>query len=236
MRKTNKRSIKLAYQVLGILFLCVSLIYFTYHVTSAWFEDTSTTSNGIPSVEKIGTIDVDVRVGNNNAFEFANMTLAPDTLYYTENPTSGDIDYATYIKAGENNNIGNIYVRVKFSCNRPELSLYFVNALADNAITTFTSDLAGKWVYSYEDTDNDGNADTGYYYYLGGVGQEEITFNNGYKVNNSLHNGIAGQPVDMSISVEALQSPYGAYLAEWGSAPDVFKSGAATGFAIDDGE
>ena len=96
MRKTNKRSIKLAYQVLGILFLCVSLIYFTYQVTSAWFEDTSTTSNGIPSVEKIGTIDVDVRVGNNNAFEFANMTLAPDTLYYTASPTPRDIDYATY--------------------------------------------------------------------------------------------------------------------------------------------
>ena len=126
--------------------------------------------------------------------------------------------------------IDNIYVRVKFTCNRPELSLYFLNPLVDNSITIFTSDLAGKWVYSFEDTDSDGVEDTGYYYYLGGVGSEEITFNNGYKVNNTLNNLVAGEPVDMSIVVEALQSPYGAYLAEWGKAPDVFKSGAATGF------
>jgi hypothetical protein len=224
MRKTNKRSIKLAYQVLGILFLCVSLIYFTYRVTSAWFEDTSTTSNGVPSVEVIGTIDVDVRVGNNNAFEFTYMSLSPDTLYYNPTPTEGTIDYATYIKAGQSNNIGNIYVRVQFACNRDELSLYFHNSLT-------TTGEAGKWIYSYEDTDNDDVADTEYYYYLGSVGSDsEIIFNNGYKVNNSLHNGIANAPVEMNIRVEALQRPYGAYLAEWGNAPKAFHDFAAGDF------
>lgn len=222
MRKTNKRSIKLAYQVLGILFLCVSLIVLTYRVTLAWFQDTSTTSNGVPSVEVIGTIDVDVRVGNNNAFEFDNMTLAPDTLYYNPTPNGTDIDYATYIKAGTNNNIGNIYVRVKYTCNRDEISLYFDE-----------SDGESKWVYNFEDTDNDDVADTGFYYYLGSVGEDEIVFNDGYRVNNKLHNGIAGSAVNMSIIVEAIQRPYGAYVAEWPNAPEEFVNFAAGDFTHD---
>ena len=205
------KKITKVYQILGTLLLCIALVLLSYNVTSAWLLDESKTSNGTPYIKVIGTIDMVVTTN----FDFYNLALAPDTIYETD---QNGTDIGTYIRTSTDNNIREIYVRVKFTTNRSELSLYFDGNFTTE--TVYDEDIENAWVYNDVD---------GYYYYLGGVGSNDVQFNAGYKVNNSLHNGVADSDVTISMVFDAIQRPYGAYKADedWLSAPDIFKDFAA---------
>ena len=227
MRKpTKKTSHSMLYRILGIAILCVALVTLSYNVTLAWFMDESTTTNK-PNIVVIGTIDLEV----NTNFNFYNLALAPDT-YYTDGIVDGEsVSYATTLKTADSNDIKDIYVRAKFTTNREELTLYFNGNLLEVG-TTYSSGIAnkGNWYYNeFVDENDDGTPESGdgYYYYIGSVTTTEITFNAGYHVDNTLNNDKAGDPVTIDFIFESLQKPYGAYLAEWSSAPQIFKDFAA---------
>ena len=224
-KKSKKFVLSPIYRVIGILVLCVSLITLSYNVTLAWFMDESVTSNA-PNVLVIGTVDLEVSTN----FNFYNLVLAPDT-YYTSNIEDGEeVSYATTIKTSTKNNVADIYVRAKFETNRSELTMYFDgNLLASD--TEYTSAILGNWYYNaIIDEDNDGTPESGdgYYYYIGSVSTDPITFNAGYHVDNTLNNDKAKDPVTIDFTFESLQKPYGAYLAEWTKAPQIFKDFAAS--------
>lgn len=205
------------YQVIGILVLCIALVLVTYNVTTAWFLDQSITSNK-PNISIIGTVELDVTTN----FDFYNLALAPDTIY-TEDQLGNDI--GTYIRTADATDIHNstdnkaIYIRVKYITNRSELTLYF-NPSKYTTATTYSSSEKEKWVY---------NASDNYYYYLGAVGDTAIQFNAGYAVDNTLSNEDSNDDVSISITVDAIQRPYGAYKEEvtWEDAPVIFKDFAA---------
>jgi len=213
----SKIQAKRIYQIIGIALLCILLVICSYGVTLAWFVDQSITSNGSPSILVVGTVDLNVRTN----FNFYNLVLAPDTLYKENIEDGQTVSYATTVSTGAKNDTGNIYVRARFSTNRPELSLYFEN------LTTETNyeNAINNWYYNEEiDSNNDGTPESGdgWYYYIGSVGATSITFNSGYYVDNTLHNGVAGETVTIDFVFEAIQRPYGAYNAVWTSAPSVF--------------
>ena len=158
------------------------------------------------------------------------MVLAPDT-YYTDNIEDGNsVSYATTVKISNRNDIKDIYVRAKFMTNRDELTLYFDNNLLSTD-ATYSSGIVGNWYYNEAiDSDNDGNIDSGdgYYYYIGSVFTNDVIFNAGYHVDNTLNNDKAKAPVTIDFVFESLQKPYGAYLAEWSTAPQIFKDFASS--------
>ena len=203
----KKHSLKRLYQILGILLLCLTLVYSSYRVTTAWFMDDSVTSNGEPNIMVIGTVDLEVKTD----FNFYNLVLAPDT-YYTTYIENGETRYhGTYIKTSEKNDVKSIYVRAKFETNRDELTLYFDGNITTN--TTYNADLdLNKWYYHTD----------GYYYFIGSVGTEEIEFNAGYHTDNTFINAKSYEDVTLELVFESIQRPYGAYKAVWEGAPDIF--------------
>lgn len=209
MRQFNKRSNYKLYQIIGILLLCIGFIALSYNVSLAWFRDRTITSNGEPNIQIVGTIGLDVT----SKFSFYNLTLAPDTIYKTD----ANNDLGTYLKTSEDHDIDGAFVRIKFYTNRPEVTLYFENNLTTSSATSTYSEAIDKdeWIYNPSDD---------YYYYLGIVRETEIQFNAGYKVDNTLNNLVAGKSVMLGFIVEGLQRQYGAYRAEWSTAPELFNS------------
>lgn len=186
-----------------IVLFALGLMVLSYTVTTAYFMDESITSTGEPNIVIVGTISLDVDTN----FNFENLALAPDTLY-----TGSDVQ--TTIATGTTNNIDTVYVRVKFenTCERLEI---VINKLAANGNVDYNSaQHENHWVLGED----------GYYYYLGEIGSSPTIFNDGYKTDNSFHNGIAGDPVELTITVEGIQRPYGAYDSLWQTAPQLFKS------------
>lgn len=203
----KKHSFKRLYQVLGIILLCFTLVYASYSITTAWFMDDSVTSNGEPNILVIGTVDLEV----NTDFNFYNLVLAPDT-YYTSYIENGETrTHATFLKTSEKNDVRSIYVRAKYTTNRPELTLYFDGNITTNANYDASVDL-NKW---YLHTD-------GYYYYIGSIGTEDIMFNAGYHTDNTINNDKAYDDVTLEFVFESIQRPYGAYKAVWEGAPTIF--------------
>ena len=213
MKANVNKTKKGLYQLLGIVLLCFVIIILSYNFTYAWFRDSSETSSD-PEVTIIGKIDLDVKTN----FKISNLALAPDTSYTQD--SSGN-SLATTIKTTDEHNIDGAFVRVKFVCNRSEISLIFNNNITTSA--DYTDGDEEKWYY---------NSSDGFYYYIGILDSDEITFNNGYFVDNTLYNAKAGADVEMNFYIEGLQKGYGAYKAEWSTAPTIFNSYAfnKTGF------
>lgn len=217
------------FKIVGIALLCLSLVVLSYNFTVAWFMDDSTTSNS-SLFTVVGTIDLDVTTN----FDIYNLALAPDTIY--EKDQNG-ADIGTYIRTKDSTNNGDhdikeVYIRIKPTIARDdgesgsidctEFSLYFASGTLTTSLATaqYQSSDSNKWVFNSAD---------GYYYYLGGVGSTSIRFNAGYQTNNRFNNSIAGLNVDIHFEIEGIQRPYGAYKAEWTTAPDLFNS-----FALQD--
>lgn len=217
MKVRQTKNLNRLYQIIGILVLCLSVIMLSYNVTVSWFRDESSTSNGEPNISIIGTIDLDVTTN----FNFYNLALAPDTIYTLDQDGS---DIGTYIKTSANNDIREVYVRIKYTTTRKdkatgntipctELTLYFNNNTTK--ATTYTSSEKNKWVYNSAD---------GYYYYLGSIGSTNVQFNAGYATDNTFNNAKAKSDVYVKLEIEAIQRPYGAYKAVWDTAPAIFNS------------
>lgn len=201
------------YQIFGIILLCISVFALSFSITSAWFLDESVTSNGgDDDILIIGTVDLEV----NAFFNYYNLVLAPDTLYLSDVINGETKSYKTTVKTSDENDAKTVYVRAKFTTNRSELSLYFDNLTTSTTYTPRNGENLNddeKW---YLHTD-------GYYYYIGEVGTEEVTFNKGYYVNNELNNSVAKEAVDIEFVFESIQRHYGAYKEVWEGAPTIFK-------------
>lgn len=211
----NKGRVK--YQILGIVLLCFSLIIIFSNFTIAWLMDDSTTSN-TDDLLLIGTLDLDVKTN----FKFKNLALAPDTIYTTD--ISGN-DIGTYLKTTTIHDIDGAYVRVKFSTERKlagtttyvdnsdVLSLYFGDNITTS--TTYNASSQNKWFY---------NASDDFYYYLGGVYDTNVQFNKGYKTSNIINNTLSDANVRITLSFDTVQRQYGATVANWTTAPEIFLS------------
>lgn len=212
-RNNHNRRIK--YQIFGIVFLCFMLIIAFSNFTIAWLMDDSTTSNS-DDILLIGTLDLEVT----SNFKIKNLALAPDTVYTLD---MNGKDIGTYLKTTTSHDIDGAYVRVKFTTERKlngtttyvdnsdVLSLYFEDNITTS--TTYNSSSENKWFY---------NASDGYYYYLGGVYGTNIVFNKGYKTSNIINNTLADANVRVTFSFDTIQRQYGATVANWTTAPEVF--------------
>jgi len=223
-----------SYQLYGMVLLLVMLLIALTTGTIAWFKDESTTSNGDPHIMIIGTIDLNVTTN----FNFFNLSLAPDNIYTTDKDNA---DIGTYVNTiSGSHNIDGAYVRIKFTNTRVNqgtsteidnsdlLTLYFTgNTTTNSSYTESSTSVAAsdknKW---YLHTDN-------YYYYIGNVYNDPILFNAGYQTSNYMTNVEAGADVNLTFEVEAIQRQYGAYLEEWPTAPQIFKTYAKYDTAVD---
>ncbi len=191
------------------LLLVLAIIWSVFTFTSSWLRDESITSNPDPSVSVIGTIDLDITTN----FQLRNLVLSPDTTYLIDK--NGE-DIGTYIKTSEKHNIDGAYVRVKYTCDIPELTLYFVdNYTTTNSYAT-PSVVTNKWYYNEAD---------GFYYYIGYIDDNRTRFNAGYYVDNTIDNTRAGVDCSVSLYFETIQRQYGASASDsdWLTSPQVFK-------------
>lgn len=216
---------KSIYHIIGITLLCVTMAFLFINTTLSWFRDDSTTSNA-PNIKVIGTIGLDVYTN----FNIYNLTFAPDSIYTVDNQNN---DISTTIKTSAKHNIDGCYVRIKFESIYKDileedgitpkdlslLSLYFVTQPLNTPNADYHSSNNNKWVY-------DDISD--YYYYLGIVDENLVTFNDGYKINNRLDNSIKGEDIKLTFTVEAIQRQYGAHTALWEDSPNIFKTYANT--------
>ena len=205
--KDNKGKVGLiVYRVTLVALLFVAVISLFVNPTSSWLRDKSITSNGTPNMSVVGTIELETRTN----FNFYNLTLAPDTIYTIDNLHQ---DIATYVNTTSNNDILDVFVRIKFITNRSELALYFDGNRTED--TTYSSACNNKWFYNSSDQ---------YWYYIGTINSSPTMFNAGYMVDNTLTNAKKSAEVEMTFIFEGLQKPYGAYREEWTTAPNVFKT------------
>lgn len=251
MKANKQKKTSTLYQIFGMAILCVVVIIFIISSTSAWFRDSSVTSNGEPNIKLIGTLDVEVTTD----FNFYNLALAPDTVYlYDKRGASDNYKIGTYIRTTPENDIDGAYVRVKFEPSiklsgtntwvdyvgngafdndNDLIDLYFRDGMITTQNTTYSSSThGGKWYYHTD----------GYYYYIGAVysvgaysyynnnsvSVSGIEFNQGYKTNNTMVNTMASADVKFVFTVDAIQRQYGAYSALWTTAPLVFTSFASS--------
>lgn len=203
MKKMHKKNQFSLYQIIGIALLCISLIMLTYNTTIAWFRDESITSND-GKVAIIGNLGLTITTN----FDFYNLALAPDTIYTTD--VNGD-DIGTYIKVAPDHDIDGAYVRVRYTCNRPEVTLHFATGM----LTTVASPSNNSWVYNESDD---------FYYYLGYMKKTDTQFNAGYTIDNTLDNTDAYDGVEIILYFETIQRQYGASAAVWTTSPQCFKT------------
>ena len=214
--KDNVKNYKLIFIAVAI----ISSVLLILEISFAWFMSNSMTDNSDTGVKIIGTIDLDVTYD----FSFYNDALSPDS-YILGNKSGNNI--STLIKTTGDNNIDEVFVKVKFITNISQLSLHFDGNLLSNSVTSYTEECNEKWIQSdyIETTDGENTIYTYEYYYIGLVGNTNVTFNRGYYVNNHIDNSYAKDGVYIKMEVYGLQSLYGAYLEDedWESAPGVFE-------------
>lgn len=195
-----------------IVLLCVAIIGTFTQVTLSWLMDTSTTSSN-NNYMLVGTVDLDVETN----FNFRYMALAPDTEYLVD--TSGN-SMETTIKTSAKHTADGAYVRIKFECDRDELTLLFAdNKITNTTATTYSASFSNRWIYNTGDQ---------YYYYLGYVAGTAVQFNMGYYVDNTLVNSKSGEDCNVHFTIEAIQRQYGASNATWTTSPAIFKSFVTT--------
>ncbi len=210
MRRKKDTIWGLIFRTTFVSLLFVAVISLFVNPTSSWFRDITVTSNE-PTLLVVGTI----RLETVTNFNYYNLTLAPDTIYTRDNSNS---DIATYVRTHSDNDILDVFVRIKFITNRSELTLYFADGQTTTA-SSYSSACNNKWYYNSADQ---------YWYYIGTINQTYTKFNAGYAVDNTLTNAKANAPVEITFIFEGLQKPYGAYHTEWPNAPAVFTGYAST--------
>lgn len=207
------------YQVIGICLLCIAFAMMT-GVTLSWFLDQSETSNGVPNITLIGTLELEVTTN----FNFYNLSLQPDYTY-TVDKISQPI--GTYVKTKSGSKIHDIdgaFVRIKYTTERKLsgasewvdnldlLTLHFADDKFTTS-TTYSQSVKNRWVYNSAD---------GYYYYLGSIFTDFIEFNKGYTTSYKIGNEYKNAQVKIHFLVESIQRQYGAYSETWPTAPKIF--------------
>lgn len=127
---------------------------------------------------------------------FADNVVAPKAIY-TNMPTT--------IKLSEKHTTQTALIRVKFTTNSDKFALYGVD-------TT-------KWISNVESGET-------YYYYMGLLSSDEITFNTGYHMVGNVTNADVGSNINYTFTIYGLQSQYKAYQSEWANAPSAWMTWA----------
>ena len=222
--------VKNGYKLIFMIVAVISCMMIVCEVALAWYMSTAFTDNSDSGVKVIGTIDLEVKYD----FSFYNDALSPDT-YYLQNKNN-DGPARTTIKTTDSNNIDEVFVKVKFITDTKQLSLFFDGNLIPSSITEYNDDTKAQclnnWYNaSYTEVDKgEGVKHYEYiYYYIGLVGSTEVTFNEGFYVNNHIDNSYAKDDVYIKMEIYGLQSQYGAYLEaeDWLDAPAVFTAFAS---------
>lgn len=185
-------------KIVSLLIIIILSFLIFYFVTYSWFGENE---KGY-KVVVIGEVGLNV----NANLDFPNNLLEPNMLYENMETTIACA-----------NNTDEAYLKVKFETDYKIDNNYVIKPVL------FVSDefaAQGKqsWIYSTIDD---------CYYYVGYISPEKnAIFNTGYVVTNAINNVDKSQPVNIKLTVYAIQRRYKAYTdeANWAGAPDEWKT------------
>lgn len=169
-------------------------------MTYAWYSGKDYREN----VAIFGNLDLEVTTDLN----FENVILEPNKTY----------NKTTTIKSKENST--DAYIKVVFECDAK------VGNTDENIVEPIL----------YVDQDKQSNGEQTWikngnsYFYVGYINQNiSAIFNTGFIVSNNLSNEDCNKPVNLKITVYAIQRAYGAYKehSDWVDAPEEWKNAIA---------
>ena len=147
---------------------------------------------GVDTEDKVITVG-NISVAVTTDLDFSGIYLEPYKQYSKQTTIIGSS------QAGDVNT-NDAYIRVKFETTQ-------ING--ENIIIPIYN--ASNWVY---------DSGTGWYYYIGIINQStSATFNSALQVTTNLENQHQGTVVDITLTVDALQKEYNAYVTTWADAP-----------------
>lgn len=184
-------------KVISLLIIIILCFLIFYFVTSAWFGESETAKK----VLIIGEVKLEV----NADLTFDEEYLQPDKIYD---------NMPTTIKC--KNNTDEAYIKVKLETN---YKVKEHNVVFPVLYVSPEDEAESKqtWIYSEQDE---------CYYYVGYISDTKIaTFNTGIYVTNDINNIDKNQPIEITITVYAIQRYYKAYsfASEWTFAPNAWK-------------
>ena len=185
-------------KIVSLLIIIVLCFLIFYFVTYSWFGE----SEHGPKVTVIGQIKLDVKT----KLEFPDDVLEPNKIYENMETTIGCV-----------NNTDEAYIKVKFETDYKINNNYVIKPVL-YVSSEFEAEGKQNWIYSEADD---------CYYYVGYIKPNNpATFNTGYVVTNDINNVDKNKPVNISITVYAIQRHFKAYEDEpnWVGAPDEWKT------------
>ncbi len=188
-------------KIVSLLIIAVLCFLIFYFVTSAWFGESEVANK----VFVIGEIKLDVDAD----LTFDEEYLQPHKIY-DKMPTT--------IKCVENTD--EAYIKVKLETDYQIKDHHVVFPVL---YVSPEDEAEGKQTWIYNEIDD-------CYYYVGYIASDKVaTFNTGIYVTNDINNVDKNQPVELSITVYAIQRHYKAYTfaEEWTFAPDEWKKAIA---------
>lgn len=184
-------------KVVSLLIIVILCFLIFYFVTSAWFGESEVGNK----VFVIGDIDLEVE----SNLEFPDNLLEPNKIYDNMQTTitclEGTDDAYIKVKVETDYQVAGHHVLFPILFVNPE------------------HEAAGKQTWIYSELDD-------CYYYVGYISPEiTATFNTGFIVTNDINNIDKSKPVNITITVYAIQRYYEAYKyeQEWTFAPDEWK-------------
>lgn len=185
-------------KIVSLLIIIVLSFLIFYFVTYSWFGE----SEYGPKVTVIGKIKLEVETN----LEFPDKVLEPNKLYD---------NMATTI--GCENNTDEAYIKVKFETDYKINNDYIIKPVLFVS-DEFEAEGKQNWIYSATDD---------CYYYVGYISTSSTaTFNTGFVVTNDINNVDKSKPVNIKLTVYAIQRHFKAYESEpnWVGAPDEWKT------------
>ena len=185
-------------KIVSLLIIVVLCFLIFYFITSAWFGEDEVAGK----VFVVGDIDLEVETN----LEFPDNLLEPNKLYN---------NMPTTITCAEGTD--DAYIKVKVETDYQVLNHHVIFPVL---YVTPEHEANGKqsWIYCEQDD---------CYYYVGYI-SPEITaqFNTGFVVTNDINNIDKSKPVNITITVYAIQRYYEAYKyeQEWTFAPEEWKA------------
>ncbi len=185
-------------KIVSLLIIIVLSFLIFYFVTYSWFGESEKGNKVIV----VGQIKLDVKTN----LKFPSDTLEPNKLYENMETIIGcvkDTDQA--------------YIKVKFETDYKINDNYIIKPVL-YVSEEFEADGKQNWIYSEVDD---------CYYYVGFISPDNsATFNTGFVVTNDINNVDKSKPVNIKLTVYAIQRHFKAYETEpnWAGAPQEWKT------------
>lgn len=185
-------------KIVSLLIIIVLCFLIFYFVTYSWFGE----SEVGPKVTVIGEVKLDVTTN----LEFPDNVLEPNKIYDNMATTIGCV-----------NNTDEAYIKVKFETDYKINNNYVIKPVLYIS-EEFEAEGKQNWIYSEIDD---------CYYYVGYIKPDlKAIFNTGYVVTNDINNVDKSKPVNIKLTVYAIQRHFKAYETEpnWAGAPEEWKT------------